>query len=190
MKGANSQQTEKWIQSTDATTCLISMTGLKIIKNPSHFHHLVTCPRNFNTAFGQDYGLDVLAHRSRSSGVGDNLGFCCSRYLLVYSRLHLLHRKWQPVSLTYPFQNDEQIILWRLWDGLMESPTLLNKIMLENQLKETCCNMISYIISLFRSLKSLKKYVIAFCLGLLCAMPCLWAPACLLEKHMREKLTR
>merc|ERR1712130_775537 len=39
------------------------------------------------------------------------------------------------------------------------------------------------------SLESLQKYVIAFCLGLLCAMPCLWAPACLLEKHMRENLT-
>ena len=43
---------------------------------------------------------------------------------------------------------------------------------------------------MFRSGKSLVKYVIAFFLGLLCAMPCLWAPACLLEKHMRENLTR
>jgi len=41
-----------------------------------------------------------------------------------------------------------------------------------------------------QSLESLKKYVIAFCLGLLCASPCLWAPACLLERYWRENRGR
>ena len=44
---------------------------------------------------------------------------------------------------------------------------------------------------MFRGLGSLGKYVIAFCMGLLCAMPCLWAPACLIDNYCwRKKLTR
>ena len=44
---------------------------------------------------------------------------------------------------------------------------------------------------MFRSVGSFVKYLIAFCMGLLCAMPCLWAPACLLDDYCwRKKLTR
>ena len=44
---------------------------------------------------------------------------------------------------------------------------------------------------MFRSVGSFVKYLIAFCMGLLCAMPCLWAPACLLDNYCwKKKLTR
>jgi len=41
-----------------------------------------------------------------------------------------------------------------------------------------------YRIHMFRGLGSLGKYVIAFCMGLLCAMPCLWAPAAFAYYHI------
>ena len=122
----------------------------------------------------QEDGLDVVALRNnRSAGVVDDLGLGSSPFLHRGSQLHMLHRKVQSVSclqITNPNDQNKNLL-----DGTNVPPVVLYILYL----------------SLSRSLQSLPKYATAFCLGLLCSMPCLWAPVCLLDNYCwRKKLIR
>jgi len=89
-------------------------------------------------------------------------------------------------------QDDDRTMGWTSWHdetGFPEWLTIWAFVALFICIAAVSC--ICYTESCNLSLRSLGKYLIAFCMGLLCAMPCLWAPACLIDNYCwRKKLTR